>query len=348
MDTSFALVCLHSAGFSQRSLLMLLLRGVDAVEIVSHPTLTRLVSFGITKERAPEVLANLRELDVAHLQKTLASRKVKIVIFGTPEYPPLLAQLPYAPALLYVRGNLHQDRTYIAVVGSRAPSAEGRAHTHIVTKDLAQAGLVIVSGGAYGIDSLAHEAALQAGAPTVCITGTGMDVDYPPRHTHLFERIVESGGAVVSVFPIGTPGLPYHFPARNEVVVGLSRGVVIAEAREKSGTLITARLALDLCRDVFVVPGDMARESCRGSNRLLCDGHAQCILGAHDILVEWDLARAVESTSESGGPSDISLLPTYRAVRDKPMDADSLTSALGLPSGDLAGILARLEAGGWV
>ena len=346
-DLPLALAALNLAGLSQRSLSLLSELGADPRDILARPDPGLLIACGVAPPRVPAVMAALRRADAPELARRLAACGARVVLFGDPEYPPLLAQLPRAPALLYVRGRLDPSATHAAGVGSRSPSAEGRAGARRVAGGLARAGIVVVSGGAYGIDAVAHEAALEANAPTVCVTGTGPDVDYPARNAALFARIVDGGGAVVSVFPPGTPGLAHHFPARNEVVVGMSRGAVIAEAREKSGTLITARLALDFSRDVFVLPGDSARESCRGSNLLLRDGHARCILDAQDVLAEWGLARPAAPVAP-GGPFDPALAPAYRAVADSPRDADALGRDVSCDPGVLAGVLARLEALGWV
>lgn len=324
------------------------MRGIDPAAVAADPSPAILSSLGVSPIKSPEIRSALRVADPSVTARVLASCGARVIAWGTPEYPPLLMQLAHPPGILYVRGSLDNERTHVAVVGSRTPSAEARANARTVAGDLAKGGAVVVSGGAFGIDTVAHEAALDAGGVTVCVTGTGADVDYPPKHAALFCRIVESRGAVVSVFPLGTPGLPRQFPIRNEVVVGLSRGAVIVEAREKSGTLITARLALDFCRDVFALPGDMARESCHGSNLLLRDGHAKCALGADDVLAEWGLARPVGETAPDGGPTEPTQAAAYAAVRDRPRDADDLSADLGFPIEELAGVLARLEAVGWV
>ena len=164
-------------------------------------------------------------------------------------------------------------------------------------------GYVIVSGGASGVDTLAHTITLREGGRTIAVMGTGLDIAYPRDNISLFERIVESGGALVSQFPLGTEPGPYNFPVRNEVIAGLSRGVIIPEAGEKSGTLITARLALENNRDVFAVPGDIYRPTSDGTNTLIRDGLAKPILAVEDILAEYQPVVTAPATPTPALPT---------------------------------------------
>ena len=345
-----ALAALHAAGLGQRHLLEMLRAGGDPASLLGRPSVPAVRRalggkvFGRLSAEAIAARASLADPDAA--AAALAECGARAISFGTDAYPPQLYGLPNPPAILYVRGKFPDFSVpWCAVVGSRNPSAEGRRHVRMVAGGLAAAGVPVVSGGAFGIDCEAHLAALEAGGPTVCVTGTGPDVDYPARHAGLYARIAESG-AVVSIFPPGTAGRPEFFPVRNEIVVGLSRGAVIGEAREKSGTLITARLALEYGRDLFVCPGDMARSGCRGSNGLLRDGGAKCVLGAEDVLAEWGLARP-EAPKPAGTGDDVADA-LLAAISEKPSDADALCAALGLASGEVLGRLARLEAAGRV
>lgn len=175
------------------------------------------------------------------------------------------------------------------MVGSRKHSSYAAVCLEKILPELIRRGYTIVSGGAYGIDALAHQITLKHGGQTVVVFGAGVDVTYPTSHAQLFEEVVTGGGALVSQFPLGTLSEPFNFPLRNTVVAGMSRGTLIAEAGEDSGTLITARLALEYNRDVFVLPADITREGAQGSNALIRDGLGKLILSANDILSEYQL-----------------------------------------------------------
>lgn len=204
---------------------------------------------------------------------------------GSPGYPALLAQISRPPHTLWVRGQLAAcDKTAVAIVGSRAATRDGLAVAEQLGAGLARAGIVVVSGLARGIDSAAHEGALGAGGLTVAVVGTGADVVYPSEHRALMARILERG-AVVSELPPGTPPRPAHFPMRNRIISGLSRAVVVVEAAEKSGALVTAREAADQGRDVMAVPGRVVGGGNRGAHALLRDG-AKLVESAVDILQE--------------------------------------------------------------
>lgn len=198
-------------------------------------------------------------------------------------WPPLLKEISSPPALLYGRGQpADLSASQLAIVGSRRASRQGVHLAAQITSDLVTAGFVITSGLAYGIDAAAHQAALAAGGATVAVLGTGIDVIYPRRHRELFQAIV-SRGTVVSELRLGTPPRPDHFPRRNRLISGLSAGVLVVEAALRSGSLITARLALEQNREVFAVPGSPASLQAQGCNALLRDG-AALVESAADIL----------------------------------------------------------------
>jgi DNA processing protein len=178
-----------------------------------------------------------------------------ILKLDDPDYPTALRRLPQPPPILYVQGCLELlERPGIAVVGTRRHTTYGRDATVSIVLGLVRAGYVIVSGLARGIDSIAHRTALDVGGETVAVLGTGIDVPYPPEHTELFALIAERG-CLVTEFPPGTPPLKYHFPQRNRLIAGLARAVLVVEAPERSGALITAHYALEEGKEVFAVPG---------------------------------------------------------------------------------------------
>ena len=196
---------------------------------------------------------------------------IAILPWGASDYPIALREIPGAPLLLYRAGKAWAGGEAVAVVGSRAPTGPGREFARILSGELAAAGWTVVSGMARGIDAAAHKGALHAGGTTVAVLGCGVDVAYPREHAELRDEILEKG-AIFSEYPPGSLPLPHRFPERNRIVSGLSRGVVVAEAPERSGALITARVALEQGRDVMVVPGNPWFAHTAGSNRLLREG----------------------------------------------------------------------------
>ena len=206
-----------------------------------------------------------------------------LVAQGEPGYPRRLAEIADPPPLLIVRGRVELlEQPAIAVVGARNASANGRMLAHSLASELAAAGLLVISGLARGIDTAAHEGALAAGAPTVAVIASGVDVAYPSENAELMERIAASG-AIVSERPLGAVPQARHFPRRNRLISGLSLGVVVVEAAPQSGSLITARLAAEQGREVMAVPGSPLDPRHRGTNQLLRDG-ATLVESAADVL----------------------------------------------------------------
>jgi DNA processing protein len=230
-----------------------------------------------------DTTAAFREAET-HLQQALARAIVPLAL-DDDRYPPLLRAIPDPPVVLWTRGDMaHLVRPSIAIVGSRAATPHGLEMARRLAADLARAGLVIVSGLARGIDSAAHAAALASGGATVAVLGGAVDRIYPAEHAGL-ARNIQSAGVVVSEFPPGCPPRQHHFPLRNRVISGLSHAVVVVEAPEKSGSLITAASASEQGRDVLVVPGPVAGGRNRGGHSLIRDG-AKLVETADDILQE--------------------------------------------------------------
>jgi DNA processing protein len=228
-----------------------------------------------------------------------------VIRHGSAEFPPLLAEIPNPPPVLWTRG----DRSLfggpcVAIVGARAATRDGRDIAYQLASDLTRAGIVVVSGLARGIDSAAHIGALDAKGRTIAVLGTGIDRVYPSENKDLHERIA-ADGLLVTEFPPGAPPDLFHFPQRNRIISGLSKAVVVVEAREKSGSLITARLAGDQGRDVMVIPGQIRTGQNRGGHALLRDG-AKLVESAVDILQELgmeSLGLPRRSPETEGGPA---------------------------------------------
>ena len=259
-----------------------------------------------------------------------------------PGYPPLLSELHDPPATLFVRGEADALLTQgVAVVGARSCSAYGAQVARSLARELASAGLVVVSGLARGVDGEAHRGALEGGGRTVAVLGCGIDRDYPRSHAELARRIIASG-AVVSEYPPGVEPAPWRFPARNRIIAGLSLATVVVEARERSGALITADFALELGREVFAVPGEITSGLSTGTNDLLRQGAAP-LTSVRDLFE----ALGIE-TEPAAGASSVSdaALAVLSILGDGACGADELTIASGLSSAEVAAALVELELGG--
>lgn len=224
-----------------------------------------------------------------------------------PGYPSSLRDLSDPPPLLYVRGDIGAlGERPIAIVGSRAATTYGRQVAASLAADLGAFGACVVSGLARGIDACAHAAALGAKAPTVAVIGSGLSALYPPYHALLADEIVASGGAVVSEFPPRLPARAHHFPMRNRIVAALARATIVVEAGRRSGALITARLADELGRPVFAIPGDVTRPTSAGTNDLIKDG-VTLVTGGDDVaaLLGWDTLLAAQPAMQAPGPDPV-------------------------------------------
>lgn len=288
-----------------------------------------------------------RSIDEA--QRLLVACGAVALPFGSEAFPEALAKLPDAPPLLLLRGDLLTlSRPAVAVVGSRAASVYGLAVARALAARFARAGLVVISGLARGIDAAAHQAALEAGGRTLAVQACGPERVYPASHRALAARIAGGGGAIVTEFPPGTAPRAGHFPLRNRLISGLARAVVVVEARERSGSLVTAGHAADQGCDVFAVPGPLGVATSAGTNRLLRDG-AFALTSADDVLQRLglppDAGRLAPGRSSAAGQGDARVL---RALAVAPATRDELARRLGVAPAALALALLELELAGAV
>ena len=293
----------------------------------------------------------------------VASIGADLLILDDGVYPALLREIYDPPITLYVKGEWESclDQPCVAVVGSRRCSTYGQNAALMLGRDLAQRGVTVVSGFARGIDAAAHRGALEGGGRTVAVLGTGIDQYYPRDHQKLAEEILRSGGAVVTQFPLGTPPVSENFPYRNRIISGLSLGVVLVEAAENSGSLITARLAIEQNREVFAVPGNITSRNSFGTNYLIKGAGAKLVQQWQDIASELPPQIAASLLPPPFGDrkrgrslaDQISLIPetlkgNERAVfklltPDSPSHIDSLVDKSKLPISDLTAALLALE-----
>ena len=283
--------------------------------------------------------------DEAAFLRRLAESDLRWLARSDPEFPPLLRGIHDPPPGLFVRGSAETEllsRPAVAVVGARSCSPYGRQVARTCARELAAAGLVVVSGLARGIDGEAHRGALEAGETTVAVLGCGIDRDYPASHRELAQRIAECG-LIVSEYAPGLEPAPWRFPARNRIVAGLCVATVVVEAREASGALITADFALEEGREVFAVPGEITSALSAGTNALLRLG-ATPLTAPADVLASLGIERAP--------PPPIDVEPEAERLlarlRDGPTGADELVRASGRSPAEVAVLLSELELAGLV
>jgi len=297
----------------------------------------------------PERIAAVRSRAAAALRRADGAGLTPIA-WSDPRYPAALAAIIDPPPVLWTRGVVDALSTRaVAIVGSRAASTYALSVAERLAADLAACGVTIVSGLARGVDSAAHRGALSAGGVTVAVLGSGLDVIYPPEHAPL-SRDIEKDGAVVSESVPGTPPQPWLFPLRNRIISGLSRAVVVIEAGEKSGSLITARAALEQGRDVLAVPGNVLSGRNRGAHALLRDG-AKIVESADDILEELGCGPAGTAPAASRAPagSKASRDPILSCLTPgEPSDLDEIAERSGLAPARLLPRLMELELQGSV
>ena len=295
--------------------------------------------------KALEVIARCNELGVT------------LISLDDPDYPERLTELPDPPAVLYVKGRLPDLSSClsVAMVGTRNATAYGKRAAHVLAGSLAKVGVAVISGGAVGIDSMAHTGALEAGGVTLCVLGCGIDFPYLTQNRRLRDNIAVKG-AVISEYPPDYPPGKYTFPERNRIISGLSDGVVVVEAGEKSGSLITARLAAEQGRDVFAVMGNITSPYSKGANALIKDG-AIPVTDFTDIIDNYPRFRIDVEPDDIVDPIprrrfDIELSPNaaavYLRVQAEPLHIDAITSASGLPVKDVLRAVTELELEGLI
>jgi len=339
---------------------------LKSVPLVGNVTFRRLLERFDTPELALNAtqsdLAKVRGINAAvvasiksHDYRPFAEREceavekagVRIVDFLSGEYPKILLEIPDPPPFLYVKGEPAVPEPAIAIVGSRRASTYGLMTTARLAGELASHGVAVVSGMARGIDTAAHRGALKEGGQSIGVLGCGIDVVYPPENRKLFEEMAGQG-ALFSEFPMGTLPLAENFPRRNRIISGISRGVLVVEAVENSGSLITAQYALEQGREVFAVPGNINCSTSRGANRLIKQG-AKLVESAEDILEELPL-RQGRIAGDRAAEHGFSLTPqeaaVYPLLAGSPLHIDDIIVKSALTVGEVSAILLRLELKG--
>lgn len=276
----------------------------------------------------------------------LEGKNISVKILTDEDYPGRLKEIDSPPPVLYLRGEPTPDDEWaVAVVGTRRLTAYGRQIAEDIAGTLARNGITVVSGMARGVDSISHQAALNAGGRTIAVLGSGLDRIYPPENRRLSEQIC-ANGALISDYPPGTPPEASNFPPRNRLISGLSLAVVVVEAGQTSGALITASFAADQGRDVFAVPGNITSPASKGTNRLIRDG-AQPLLNPEEVLETLELTKVAEHrTARVVLPADAVEAQLLETLSREPLHIDEISSRTEIPIEKVSATLALMELKG--
>lgn len=322
-----------------------------AIEEIFSRDSSRLKSLGFSTSEIKGLLQPDWEKVTTELDRCQRER-ITLITLQDDEYPDLLKQIADPPLVLYVRGNpkiLHELQ--IGIVGSRHASIHGKQHAKRFAECLGAHGFVVTSGLARGIDGAVHEAAVQNHRPTIAVIGTGLLRMYPQEHKRLVHDIIEQQGAVVSEFPLLTPPFAQNFPRRNRLIAGLTKGVLVVEARLKSGSLITARHALEAGRDVFAIPGAIHQPWSEGCNHLIQQGAKLCQY-PQDIIEEYGHYRPntlpKETVSKESAGFSAQELQVLQALSDEMTQIDMIILRSRLTADEVSSILLILELKGYV
>ena len=288
------------------------------------------------------------QVDLEKVWKKIESQNIHILTWEDEAYPQRLKEIDQPPPVLYIRGEyLPDDLFAVAIVGTRRVTAYGRQITEELSSFLAANGITVVSGLARGVDSIAHQTALKAGGRTIGVLGSGVDKIYPPEHRALAEKMMESG-AIISDYAPGTPPDASNFPPRNRIISGLSLAVVVIEAGETSGALITAEFAAEQGREIFAVPGSILAPQSKGTNKLIQNG-ALPLLSVNDLMQALDLTRMGEhKTARKIIPTDETESRLMNVLGIEPLHVDEIRNKTELPIEKVSATLALMELKGMV
>ncbi len=328
-----------------------LLSSFTTMQAAWGASITGLEHIGFDQTIIAELVRLRREINPDAEMERLAKEAVSVVTVRDQAYPALLKEIYSAPPVLFYRGTLPSpDDFLIAIVGTRKHTAYGQQVAESLGRELAEQGLIIVSGLALGIDTIAHRAALDAKGKTIAVLGCGIEKSnvYPSANRFVAERMAAEGGCIASEHPLGTPPLKHHFPQRNRIIAGLSLGTVVVEAPVESGALLTARNALEQNREVFAVPGNITNPSAEGGNNLIKMG-ARLVTEASDVLDALNLKRATEYLEVRevvpDTPEEAKILSH---LTREPMHVDELTRLTELSAGAINAALTLMEMKGAV
>lgn len=308
-----------------------------------------LQKIGIDRRALKTFLKTRQEINLDAALARVQKAGVSLLTWEMPEYPKYLREIPNPPPLLYYQGEiLEQDQWAIAVVGTRRLTAYGRQVTRDLVAGLVQNNITVVSGLARGIDAIAHKTAVELGGRTLAVLGSGLDCIYPSENRLLAQEITQGQGAIISEYGLGIQPEAKNFPPRNRIISGFSLGVIVIEAGERSGALITTNFALEQDREVFAVPGNINSPASRGPNKLIQEG-AKLVTKVEDVLEELNLHMVAERTAvQLVLPETAEEIALYGQLSGQPTHIDDLSRASGLPSALVSSTLTLMELKGMV
>lgn len=303
---------------------------------------------GLGAKLVEKVISARNDINLNQVWAKIEAQGIKIVTWADEEYPNRLREIDQPPPILYIRGEYLQDDVFaVAIVGTRKVTAYGRQVTEEVASFLAMNGITVISGLARGVDAIAHQTALKVGGRTIGILGSGVDKIYPPEHRGLADEIMKRG-AIISDYAVGTPPDASNFPPRNRIISGLSLAVVVIEAAETSGALITAEFAAEQGREIFAVPGSILAPQSKGTNKLIQNG-ALPLLTPDDLMQALDLTRIGEHKSARKIlPTDEVEAKVLSVLSSEPLHVDEIRNQAGLPIEKISATLALMELKGMV
>lgn len=341
------LALLHSIGISQKYLHIIFASTQNYQEVYQHKINSSFLrSFSISQKQSELILKNYQRYSYEKLKKNLEDKWVEILTCLDEEYPKWLEHISHPPFVLYVRWTI-DNSPKIAVVWSRKMTSYGEKIISNFLPDIAQY-FPIVSGWAAWVDTTAHKYCMKQGSKTISVIGTGICHDYPVANGVLYDEIAQSWWCVLSIFAPYDVGQPFHFPIRNEIIVWLSQWVWVIEAQEKSWSLITAWLALDMGKDVFTCPGDVFCISSAWCNSLIRSGAAKAVLSSTDILEEYGWAIASKKNTWISAPDDPTQKSLYNYLLLEPGSIDDLSQKTLLDTATLSHTLSLMEISGYI
>ncbi len=320
-----------------------------SLDVAWYATEYELQKIGFDRRALKSFLTTRAEIDLDARLANAQAAGVTLLTWDSPDYPAYLREISNAPPLLYMHGAIAEvDRWAVAVVGTRRLTSYGRQVTRDLVTGLVHNGVTIISGLARGIDAVAHKAALDAGGRTIAVLGSGLDCIYPAENRSLAQQIVAGRGAVLSDYGLGIQPEAKNFPPRNRIISGLSMGVIIIEAGERSGALITSKFALEQDRDVFAVPGNINSPVSKGPNRLIQQG-AKLVTKVEDVLEELNVTMVAEKTAvQLALPESAEEAALITHLSSQPVHVDELSRITGLPASQVSSTLTLMELKGMV
>lgn len=351
MDNKSTLIWLNSLNLSNRNIEKIMNQIPQLSNIWHMPTKNIYNLEGIKTNIKEKIVSNRKEEYVNKLLMDLSEHNINTTTVFDDDYPKSLYNIYDNPKILYRKGHFkYEDQLSIAIVGSRKATSYGIWATEKFVRELVKLDITIISGLAQGIDYIAHRTALEEDGRTIGVLGNGLDIIYPKKNKDVYEEIPKNG-AIVSEYFLGTPPLAYNFPQRNRIISGLSLGVIIIEAKEKSGSLITAHHALEQGKEVFALPGNINSVYSRGTNKLIRDG-AKLIMDIDDILEEiYELqSKMIDKKIEDKDISHLSPLElkVFETIKESPIHCDNIAYNTGLDISTVYSILTILELKGMV